>query len=156
MGHDAFGAEVFKSNPLVAIQHDGDLSKIEDNSTLNSIISHEEIVINEKHKSKYAMHINCFLFLGTNKPVAISDTKSGLLRRLIDVHPSGVKVPKSEYTKLVKNINFELGAIADHCITKYLRMGEDYYQNYEPKEMMFETNTLYNFVFDNVLVFEWW
>lgn len=154
VGHDAFGAEVFKSNPLVAIQHDGDLSKIEDNSTLNSIISHEEIVINEKHKSKYAMHINCFLFLGTNKPVAISDTKSGLLRRLIDVHPSGVKVPKSEYTKLVKNINFELGAIADHCITKYLRMGEDYYQNYEPKEMMFETNTLYNFVFDNVLVFE--
>jgi hypothetical protein len=99
VGHDAFGAEVFKSNPLVAIQHDGDLSRIEDNSTLNSIISHEDIVINEKHKSKYAMRINCFLFLGTNKPVAISDTKSGLLRRLIDVHPSGDKVAKSEYTK---------------------------------------------------------
>lgn len=154
VGHDAFGAEVFKSNPLVAIQHDGDLSKIEDNSTLNSIISHEEIVINEKHKSKYSMNINCFLFLGTNKPVAISDTKSGLLRRLIDVHPSGDKVSKSEYTKLTKNINFELGAIADYCIKKYLHMGEDYYQNYQPKEMMFETNTLYNFVFENFLVFE--
>ena len=25
VGHDAFGAEVFKSNPLVAIQHDGDI-----------------------------------------------------------------------------------------------------------------------------------
>ncbi len=122
VGHDAFGAEVFKSNPLVAIQHDGDLSKIEDNSTLNSIISHEEIVINEKHKSKYSMNINCFLFLGTNKPVAISDTKSGLLRRLIDVHPSGGKVLKSEYTRLVKNINFEIGAILDHCILKYLEM----------------------------------
>ena len=154
VGHDSFGAELFKINPLVAIQHDGDLSKIEDNSTLNSIISHEEIVINEKHKSKYSMRINCFLFLGTNKPVAISDTKSGLLRRLIDVHPSGDKVPKSEYTKLVKNINFELGAIADYCIVKYLRMGEDYYQNYQPKEMMFETNTLYNFMFENFLVFE--
>ena len=154
VGHDAFGAEVFKSNPLVAIQHDGDLSKIEDNSTLNSIISHEEIVINEKHKSKYSMHINCFLFLGTNKPVAISDAKSGLLRRLIDVHPSGDKVSKSEYTKLVKNIDFELGGIADYCIKKYLEMGEDYYQNYQPKEMMFETNTLYNFIFENFLVFE--
>src|SRR5690606_12123320 len=32
--------EVFKSNPLVAIQHDGDLSKIEDNTKLNSIVSH--------------------------------------------------------------------------------------------------------------------
>lgn len=154
VGHSDFGAEVFKSNPLVAIQHDGDLSRIEDNSTLNSIISHEEIVINEKHKSKYSMHINCFLFLGTNKPVAISDTKSGLLRRLIDVHPSGDKIPKTEYTKLVKNINFELGAIADYCITKYRKMGEDYYQNYQPKEMMFETNTLYNFIFENFLVFE--
>lgn len=154
VGHDAFGAEVFKSNPLVAIQHDGDLSKIEDNSTLNSIISHEEIVINEKHKSKYFLQLGCFLFLGTNKPVAISDTKSGLLRRLIDVHPSGEKVSKNEYMKLIKNIDFELGAIADHCITKYLEMGEDYYQNYQPKEMMFETNTLYNFVFENFLVLE--
>ena len=60
VGHDAFGTEVFKNNPLVAIQHDGDLSKIEDNSTLNSIISHEEIIINEKHKSKYSMYVNCF------------------------------------------------------------------------------------------------
>jgi hypothetical protein len=33
-------------------------------------------------------------------------------------------------------------------------MGPDYYQKYQPKEMMFETNTLYNFVFDNALVFD--
>lgn len=153
-GYDSFGIEVFKTNPLVAIQHDGDLSKIEDNSLLNSIISHEEIVMNEKHKPKYSMKINCFLFLGTNKPVSISDTKSGLLRRLIDVHPSGEKVSKTEYTKLVHNINFELGAIADYCIKKYQTMGEDYYQDYQPQEMMFETNTVYNFVFENFLVFE--
>lgn len=153
-GYDSFGVEVFKTNPLVAIQHDGDLSKIEDNSLLNSIISHEEIVMNEKHKPKYSMKINCFLFLGTNKPVSIPDTKSGLLRRLIDVHPSGEKVSKMEYTKLVHNINFELGAIADYCIKKYEKMGEDYYQDYQPQEMMFETNTVYNFVFENFLVFE--
>ena len=121
---------------------------------MNSIISHEEIVINEKHKSKYSATINCFLFLGTNKPVAISDSKSGLLRRLIDVHPSGRLVNKSTYLQLVKNINFELGAIAHYCIEKYRKMGPDYYQKYQPKEMMFETNTLYNFVFDNCLTFE--
>ena len=50
--NNIFGTEVFKNNPLVAIQHDGDLSKIDDNSTLNSIISHEQVVINEKHKSQ--------------------------------------------------------------------------------------------------------
>lgn len=154
VGRDAFGLEIFKNNPLVAIQHDGDLSRIEDNSTLNSIISHEEIVMNEKHKSKYSIIINCFLFLGTNKPVSIADSKSGLLRRLIDVHPSGRLVSMTDYIKLTQNINFELGAIADYCINKYKKMGPDYYQKYQPKEMMFETNTLYNFVFDNSLVFE--
>jgi energy-coupling factor transporter ATP-binding protein EcfA2 len=154
VGRDAFGLEIFKNNPLVAIQHDGDLSKIEDNSTLNSIISHEEIVMNEKHKSKYSITINCFLFLGTNKPVSIADSKSGLLRRLIDVHPSGRLVSMTDYVKLTQNINFELGAIADFCIEKYKKMGADYYQKYQPQEMMFETNTLYNFVFDNSLVFE--
>lgn len=154
VGRDAFGLEIFKNNPLVAIQHDGDLSKIEDNSTLNSIISHEEIVMNEKHKSKYSITINCFLFLGTNKPVSISDSKSGLLRRLIDVYPSGRLVSMNEYVKLTQNINFELGAIADHCIHKYKKMGRDYYQKYQPQEMMFETNTLYNFVFENSLVFD--
>jgi hypothetical protein len=154
VGRDAFGLEIFKNNPLVAIQHDGDLSRIEDNSTLNSIISHEEIVMNEKHKSKYSIVINCFLFMGTNKPVSIADSKSGLLRRLIDVHPSGRLVTMSEYTRLVNNINFELGAIASHCIHKYKKMGANYYQKYQPKEMMFETNTLYNFVFDNSLVFD--
>lgn len=154
VGRDAFGLEVFKNNPLVAIQHDGDLSRIEDNSTLNSIISHEEIVMNEKHKSKYSLTINCFLFMGTNKPVSISDSKSGLLRRLIDVHPSGRLLSLEDYIHIVQNINFELGAIATHCIDKYNKMGADYYQKYQPKEMMFETNTLYNFIFENALVFE--
>lgn len=154
VGHDSFGTEVFKNNPLVAIQHDGDLSRIEDNSTLNSIVSHEELVINEKHKSKYSTKLNCFLFLGTNKPVSISDSKSGLLRRLIDVHPTGEKVNKSEYNTLIKRIDFELGAIADYCIKKYKKMGEDYYKDYRPEEMMFETNAVYNFMFENCLVFE--
>jgi hypothetical protein len=50
---NAFSTEVFRSNPLVAIQHDGDLSKIEDNTKLNSIISHEEMTMNEKYKPSY-------------------------------------------------------------------------------------------------------
>ena len=80
------------------------------------------------------MKLNSFLFIGTNKPVAISDSKSGLLRRLIDVYPSGNKVPKTEYTAIIKAIDFELGAIAHHCIDVYKSLGEDYYQNYQPRE----------------------
>jgi len=50
---NAFALEAFKANPLVAIQHDGDLSKIEDNTRLNSLVSHELMTVNEKFKSAY-------------------------------------------------------------------------------------------------------
>ena len=50
---NAFALEAFKSNPLVAIQHDGDLSKIEDNTRLNSLVSHEYMTVNEKFKATY-------------------------------------------------------------------------------------------------------
>ena len=46
--NNAFALEPFKSSPLVAIQHDGDLSRIEDNTRLNSLVSHETMPINEK------------------------------------------------------------------------------------------------------------
>ena len=36
---NSFALEAFKTNPLVAIQHDGDLSKIEDNTRLNSLVT---------------------------------------------------------------------------------------------------------------------
>jgi len=82
---NGFSTEVFRENPLVAIQHDGDLSKIEDNTKLNSIVSHEEMTMNEKYKPSYMARSNAFLLMGTNKPVKITDAKSGIIRRLIDV-----------------------------------------------------------------------
>jgi len=45
---NAFATEAFRGNPLVAIQHDGDLSRIADNTKLNSIVSHEMMQMNEK------------------------------------------------------------------------------------------------------------
>ena len=73
---NSFALEAFKSTPLIAIQHDGDLSKIEDNTRLNSLVSHEMMTVNEKFKSTYASQFKCFLFMGTNKPVRITDAKS--------------------------------------------------------------------------------
>ena len=143
---NAFSTEVFKSNPLVAIQHDGDLSKIEDNTKINSIVSHEEMVINEKFKSSYTSKINAFLFMGTNKPVKITDAKSGIIRRLIDVRPSGRKIPPRKYDALYSQVSFELGAIAYHCLEVYRKLGKNYYQSYRPLEMMFQTDVFFNFV----------
>ena len=150
---NSFALEPFKTNPLVAIQHDGDLSKIEDNTRLNSLVSHELMTVNEKFKSTYSNRFKCFLFMGTNKPVKITDAKSGLIRRLIDVSPTGNKVPQSEYRRLVKQIPFELGPIAWHCREVYLE-DPDYYDNYIPVSMMGASNDFYNFVFDSYHIFK--
>ena len=54
--NNTFALEAFKSNPLVAIQHDGDLSRIEDNTRLNSLVSHELMTVNEKFKSMFLIY----------------------------------------------------------------------------------------------------
>lgn len=143
---NAFSTEVFKTNPLVAIQHDGDLSKIEDNTKLNSIISHEEMTLNEKYKPSYTSRINAFLFMGTNRPVKITDAKSGIIRRLIDVRPSGNKLDPKHYHALISQIDFELGAIAQHCLSTYREMGKNYYAAYRPIEMMLQTDVFFNYI----------
>lgn len=149
-----FSTEAFKNNPLVAIQHDGDLSKIQDNTKLNSIISHEEMLINEKFKSQYSSRINAFMFIGTNKPVKITDAKSGLIRRLIDVTPSGNKIDPVRYQELMDRIKFEHGQIAQHCINVYKKLGIHNYDRYKPLSMMFKTDVFFNFVEDSYLVFK--
>lgn len=149
---NSFALEAFKNNPLVAIQHDGDLSRIEDNTRLNSLVSHEMMTVNEKFKSTYANQFKCFLFMGTNKPVKITDAKSGLIRRLIDVTPTGNKVSPGEYRQLVKQITFELGAIAHHCMDEYLDHS-DAYDDYIPISMLDASNDFYNFIVDSWHVF---
>ena len=144
--NNAFALDSLKNNPLVSIQHDGDLSRIEDNTMLNSVVSHEVIEVNPKYGKKYEAKFNTFLFLGTNKPVKITEAKSGLLRRLIDVHPTGNKVPYRKYHQLTSQIKFELGAIAYHCLQVYKEMGEDYYESYVPIDMMAATNDFFDFM----------
>lgn len=147
-----FAFEAFKNNPLVAIQHDGDLSRIEDNTRLNSLVSHEYVSVNEKNRSIYERQFHSFLFMGTNKPVKITDAKSGLLRRLIDVSPSGKKINIIEYRQLLRQIDFELGAIAWHCKEVY-EADPHAYDDYVPLSMMGASNDFYNFISDSYYVF---
>ena len=151
--NSSFALESFRNNPLVAIQHDGDLSRIEDNTRLNSLVSHETMIVNEKFKSTYSNRFKCFLFMGTNKPVKITDAKSGLIRRLIDVSPTGQKLGAKEYHALIKQIDFELGAIAYRCLQVYLA-DPSYYDSYVPLNMLGASNDFYNFVEDSWYIFK--
>lgn len=142
----SFATEVFRHNPLVALQHDGDLSKLEDNARISSIIAHEAMTMNEKYKPSYSSRVDAMLFIGSNQPVRISDAKSGIIRRLIDIHPTGIKFAPKHYQTLMTQIGFELGAIAEHCLSVYLSMGKNYYNTYRPLEMMLQTDVFFNFI----------
>lgn len=150
---NSFALEAFNENPLVAIQHDGDLSRIEDNTKLNSLVSHEMMRVNEKFKQQYSARFKCFLFMGTNSPVRITDGKSGLLRRLIDVSPSGRRLKSKEYNTAVSQIPFELGAIAWRCKEVYLSDPHKY-DDYIPLAMIDATNDFHNFMVDSFHVFK--
>lgn len=146
--NSSFALEAFRNNPLVGIQHDGDLSRIEDNTRLNSLVSHEVMTVNEKFKSAYPARFNTFLFMGTNKPVRITDAKSGIIRRLIDVSPSGTRIQSERYHKLMSDVKFELGGIAAHC-KEVFEADPHRYDEYIPLAMMGASNSFYNFVLDN-------
>ena len=156
-----FAMESFKDNPLIAIQHEGNLSKIEDNTRLNSLVSHETMPVNLKNKSVFDCRFNSFLIMGTNKPVRITDAKSGIIRRLIDITPTGNKIPRKRYIELMGPdneeltglIKFELGKIAKHCLDVY-KSDPRYYDDYIPTAMMGATNDFYNYVLDSYQVFK--
>lgn len=144
----AFALEPLKSGPLVAYQDDADLTKIGDNTRLNSLVSHERMSVNVKFKSPYETAFNCFIFLGSNGDVRITDARSGIQRRLIDVRPTGMKLPFSRYLELMDRIDFELGAIAYHCLQVY-KSNKHFYDNYIPMQTLRSTNPFYNFMEEN-------
>lgn len=144
-----FSTAAFKDNPLLAIQDDGNMAKI-DSPVINEIVSHKDVMINEKGKQQYFIRSNAFLLLATNQTVDIQDRRMGMARRLLDVYPSGRKLPEDEYDALVGRLKFEYGAIAAHCISVFKSLGKNYYTNYIPEKMIDATSPVQNFLCDTV------
>jgi hypothetical protein len=147
-----FSLEPFAQNPLVAIDQDGDLSRIEVNKNLNSIVSHDRVLINAKGKNLYKIIPRSTLFVGSNDPVKISNRKSGLFRRLVDIQPTGETFDEKEYHLLMEKVKFELGAIAQRCIYIFEDLGSTYLSSYRSTDMMYRTNDIFNFVEDHRLI----
>ena len=148
-GKSDFALESIANNPLVAVTDDTDLSKCLDNTILNSLISHEPLVVNKKYTSLYTQSFQTFIFAGSNYDCRITDAQSGMIRRLIDVEPSGRTVPFERYNELMKQIKFELGGIAYHCLQVY-NHNKTKYDDYVPVRMLRNTNYVYAFLEENL------
>ena len=105
-----------------------------------------DLIINEKFKAQYKIKPKALVLLGSNTPVKITNGKSGLIRRLVDIIPTGETFKRREYDKLIKEIGYEYGAIAWKCQQLYLDRGKSYYGDYKPLEMMYRTDPFFNFV----------
>lgn len=140
-----FGFEQFKTNPLVAIEHDGNLAHISDNSRLNSLISHEKVSMRELYRASYTMKFDTFLIMASNLPIEITDAKSGLTRRIIDAEPSGERLEFDDYISTTEQIKFELGGIAKHCLDVY-NSNKHYYDKYRPEKQIAKTYRFYDFI----------
>jgi hypothetical protein len=150
---NSFSISPFRENPLVGVDHEGDLSGIKKNSVLTSVVSHDKIVVNVKYQQPFSLRLNTTLFIATNKPVMITERTSGLIRRLLDIRPTGLIVSTRDYESLVNQMDFELGAIAHKCIEVYKQLGKNHYDGYVPVDMMYRTNVFFNFIDEYYLEF---
>lgn len=147
---DSFGTEFLARDPVLAFDDDADLSRIDDNTTLNLIVSHEAVRVNSKFKATFTAYPNCILVCGTNEPVQLSP-KSGMYRRLVDIRQTGEHLPPDQYDECIEHLPFERSGIAWRCLQVYKSKGKSYYNHYSPEDMLTMVNPFHNFVKDNVL-----
>ena len=150
-----FPLECLAMNPLVAIDEDGDLSQVQDNTRLNSIVSHETIPVETKFKNPYPVKFKTLLIMSSNEPVQMTGPQSGFTRRLIDINPvGGEPIPTDEYDILLNRITkYERGAIAYKCLETFNRLGKTYFNGYVAEDMFSRTNQFFQFLEENVDIF---
>lgn len=137
-----FDAAVFASGVPIAIDDDADLESIRTDGTtvLNQIASHAVMDLDRKYKSSISVQMRSVMFIASNSPIRVPNSRSGILRRLVDVRTTGRILPSNEYDLIMRGIDTELGAIANQCINRYLSMGNRAYESYRSTFMAETTN----------------
>lgn len=143
-----FGTAFLFSDAVLAYDPDADLSRVEDNTTLNLIVSHEPVLANKKFSPTLDVCPNLFLVCGTNTPIQLSP-ESGLNRRLIDIRQTGERLPADEYDDCIDHLKFERSGIAYKCLQVYKSRGKNYYNKYVPEDMLSMSSPFHNFVKDS-------
>lgn len=151
-GKDSFGTDFLATDPIFAYDDDADLSRVNSKTTLNMIVSHERVRINAKFARVVWANPKCFLVCGTNEPVQLS-RRSGFIRRLIDIRPTGELLSNDEYDECINQLQFEKSGIAQYCVDTYKRLGKNYYAHYIPEDMLERTDPFHNFVKDYFVQF---
>ena len=148
-GND-FGTDFLENDSVLMYDDDAEMGMITVRSTLNKVISHEQVRVNAKFKSPFMTRANCMIFVGSNDPIQLSPN-SGMKRRLIDIRPTGNLLNPDAYDECMEHLPFEKSGIAWRCLQTYKRLGRHYYDHYIAEDMMARTSPFHNFVIENVM-----
>ena len=150
VGGNDFGTDFLENDSVLVYDDDAEMGMITVRSTLNKIISHEQIRVNAKFKSPFMTKANCMIFVGSNDPIQLNPN-SGMKRRLIDIRPTGNLLTADAYDDCMEHIPFEKSGIAWRCLQTYKKLGRHYYDHYIAEDMMARTSPFHNFVIENVM-----
>lgn len=150
VGGNEFGTDFLENDSVLVYDDDAEMGMITCRSTLNKIISHEQIRVNAKFKSPFMTTANCMIFVGSNDPIQLSPN-SGMKRRLIDIRPTGNLLAPDTYDECMEHIPFEKSGIAWRCLQTYKKLGRHYYDHYIAEDMLARTSPFHNFVVENVM-----
>ena len=149
-GGNEFGTDFLANDSVLVYDDDAEMGMITVRSTLNKIISHEQIRVNGKFEKPFMTKANCMLFVGSNDPIQLSPN-SGMKRRLIDIRPTGNLLSADTYDECMEHIPFEKSGIAWRCYQTYKKLGRHYYDHYIAEDMLARTSPFHNFVVENVM-----
>lgn len=149
-GGNEFGTDFLENDSVLVYDDDAEMGMITVRSTLNKIISHEQIRVNAKFKSPFMTRANCMIFVGSNDPIQLSPN-SGMKRRLIDIRPTGNLLASDVYDECMEHIPFEKSGIAWRCLQTYKKLGRHYYDHYIAEDMLVRTSPFHNYVVENVM-----
>ena len=149
-GGNDFGTDFLAKDSVLCYDDDAEMGMITVRSTLNKIISHEQIRVNAKYERPFITKANCMLWVGSNDPIQLSPN-SGMKRRLIDIRPTGNLVSADIYDDCMEHIPFEKSGIAWRCLETYKRLGRHHYDHYIAEDMLARTSPFHNFVIENVM-----
>lgn len=150
VGGDSFGTDFLENDSVLVYDDDAEMDMITCRSTLNKIISHEQVRVNCKFKAPYNTTATCMIFVGSNDPIQLSPN-SGMKRRLIDIRPTGNLLDADTYDECIAHIPFEKSGIAWKCLQVYKKLGKHHYDHYIAEDMLARTSPFHNFVTENVL-----
>ena len=149
-GGDSFGTDFLANDSVLVYDDDAEMGMITVKSTLNKVISHEQVRVNVKFEKPFMTTANCMIFVGSNDPIQLSPN-SGMKRRLIDIRPTGNLLAADQYDEIMEHIQFEKSGIAWRCYQVYKKLGRHYYDHYIAEDMLARTSPFHNFVIENVM-----